>query len=109
MMKCGLTGAAAYAAGGLLFLGIAALNFWEGELFLGTAVLALDWLWLCLGMFLSGYRCGSAQQEQAEIRRKEAESGEEHCPVCGCTVYLPAAGRRVCACCGTVWSHGPEV
>ena len=107
-MKCGWTGAA-YAAGGLLFLGIAALNFWERELFLGTAVLALDWLWLCLGMFISGYRCASARRERTPTGREVGGSGQERCPTCGCKVYTLTAGRRVCACCGTVWTHGPEV
>lgn len=83
--------AAVYALGSLAFLAVAALNFWERQLGLVRA-----------GVYFSARGMGSRTEAHRASPDGEGCLEWDSCPECGCRVFTRAAGRRICACCGTV-------
>ena len=94
--------AAVYALGSLVFLAVAALNFWERQLALGAMLLVGSWAWRVLGVYFSARGMGSRTEAHRASPDGEGCLEWDSCPECGCRVFTRAAGRRICACCGTV-------
>ena len=94
--------AVVYALGSLAFLAVAALNFWERQLALGAMLLVGSWAWCVLGVYFSARGIGSRTEAHRASPDGEGSLECDSCPACGCRVFTRAAGRRICACCGTV-------
>lgn len=115
-MKTNKKYAIAWALLMLAFLGIASLNFWQHQMVPGIIILVGGWAMCIIQVFdygaLHAYEVVMELLDALEEDQDGNAKGsvQRKCRNCGGTQFSRAAGRYICACCGSVLEeeHGRD-
>ena len=120
-----------WAIGELVWLCVAAWNFWCHQMLVGVLALIAGWLWGSMNIYLDGFDDGvdacyedadelmehlkvmqhrlTKMWERVGVAAKKLEEADEPfaaptsvCPKCGNEDFQVVAGHFVCTCCGSV-------